>query len=192
MALVAAASLASACSFEYPDANPGERDEPDVVMENVEYVRVRSADIQARFTAELAERFESRGLMRLRNFSFEQFGNEGEVSAFGQAGGASVELDSMDIFMSGGVRLEVDSEGIAIETERLDWRDAPRTLTGGNDEEVRISREDGTSFVGIGFSAEARRRTWEFSGEAGGTYVHEDDEEAADEAGDAGPPEGDL
>jgi len=145
-------------------------------MENVEYVRVRSADIQARFAAELAERFESRGLMRLRNFSFEQFGNDGEVSASGKAGGASVELDSMDIFLSGGVLLEVDSEGIAIETDRLDWRDGPRTLTGGSDEEVRISRDDGTSFVGVGFSAETRRRTWEFSGEASGTYVHENND----------------
>jgi hypothetical protein len=47
-------------------------------MENVEYVRVRSADPQARFQAERLERYEERRIIQLRNFSFEQFGNRGE------------------------------------------------------------------------------------------------------------------
>jgi len=149
-------------------------------MENVEYVRVRSWDIQARFLAERAERFEERGLMELRNFSFEQFGSQGEVDAFGRAGSASVELDSMDIFMTDGVRLEVESEEIAIETIQLEWRDEARILLGANNEEVHITREDGTSFAGIGFRADTRQRTWEFAGAVMGTYVHEDDDEEED------------
>jgi len=145
-------------------------------MENVEYVRVRSAEIQARFLAERAERFENRQLMELRNFSFEQF-EQGDVNAFGMAGSASVELDSLDIFMADGVRLEVESEEIAIETMRLEWRDTQRILLGGGDDEVQISREDGTAFAGIGFRADARQRTWEFAGAVVGTYVHEDDDD---------------
>ena len=185
-----AAALLTACSFDYGDRTAAERDLPDIIMENVEYVRVRSSDIQARFLAERAERFEERGLMELRNFSFEQFGNQGEVDAFGRAGSASVELDSMDIFMADGVRLEVESEEIAIETVQLEWRDRPRTLLGGTNEEVHITREDGTSFAGVGFRADARQRTWEFSGVVMGTYVHEDDEEDEDE--DEAPGDMDL
>ncbi|MCL2192169.1 MAG: LPS export ABC transporter periplasmic protein LptC [Treponema sp.] len=166
-----------ACSFDYGDrTGAGERDAPDIVMENVEYVRVRSAEIQARFLAERAERFEDRRLMELRNFSFEQF-EQGDVNAFGRAGSASVELDSLDIFMANGVRLEVESEEIAIETVRLEWRDGPRILLGGGDEEVHITRDDGTAFAGVGFRADARQRTWEFSGAVIGTYVHEDEDE---------------
>ena len=169
--------LLSSCSFDYGDRTGGEeRDAPDVVMENVEYVRVRSAEIQARFLAERAERFENRQLMELRNFSFEQF-EQGDVNAFGMAGSASVELDSLDIFMADGVRLEVESEEIAIETMRLEWRDTQRILLGGGDDEVQISREDGTAFAGIGFRADARQRTWEFAGAVVGTYVHEDDDD---------------
>jgi len=145
-------------------------------MESVEYVRVRSAEIQARFLAERAERFESRRIMELLNFSFEQF-EQGDVNAFGRAGSASVELDSLDIVMGGGVRLEVESEEIAIETSRLEWRDVPRVLLGDSGEEVRITRDDGTAFAGVGFRADARQRTWEFSGFVSGTYVHEGDEE---------------
>ena len=170
-------TLLTACSFDYGDrTGGGERDAPDVVMENVEYVRVRSAEIQARFLAERAERFEDRGIMALRNFSFEQF-EQGDVNAFGRAGSATVELNSLDIMMTDGVRLEVDSEEIAIETTQLEWRDTPRILLGGNEEEVHISRDDGTAFSGVGFRAYARQRTWEFSGAVIGTYVHEDDDE---------------
>jgi len=168
--------LLVACSFDYGDrTGGGDRDLPDIIMENVEYVRVRSADIQARFLAERAERFEDRQVMELRNFSFEQF-EQGDVNAFGRAGSAFVELDSLDIFMSDGVRLEVESEEIAIETRLLQWRDTTRILLGGDEDEVHISRDDGTAFAGLGFRADARQRTWEFSGAVVGTYVHEDDE----------------
>jgi len=79
--------------------------------------------------------------------------------------------------MGDGVRLEVDSEDVIIETEWLEWKDKPRTLFAGEDNEVFIYQEKGTVFTGIGFHANARLRTWEFSGGAGGTYIHEDDEE---------------
>jgi len=172
----------AACSLDYGERDPAERDAPDIVMENVEYVRVRSAEIQARFFAERAERFESRQIMELRQFSFEQFDGRGDASAFGSAGRATVELDTMDIFMSDGVRLEVESEEIAIETAELTWRDEPQTLTGGSEEGVHITRDDGTSFTGVGFRAYARQRDWEFSGEVQGTYVHE----SSDEDGEGG------
>jgi LPS export ABC transporter protein LptC len=178
--------LLASCSFDYGNQDGGDKNLPDIVMENVEYVRVRSADPQARFQAERAERYEERRIMELRNFSFEQFGSHGEeVNAFGRAGSASVEIDSGDIRLDGGVRIEVESEDLAIETKRLEWKDKPRTLTGGPQEEVNVFQPDGTSFSGVGFSADARRRTWEFSGGVSGTYVHEDDEEG--EGGEAEP-----
>jgi LPS export ABC transporter protein LptC len=166
-----------ACSFDYGDQDNSGKDQPDIVMENVEYVRVRSYDPQARFQAERAERYEERRIMELRNFSFEQFGNRGEdVNAIGKAGSASIEMDTMDIRLDNGVRLDVDSEDIAIETRWLEWKDQVRTLSGGREEEVNIYQENGTSFTGIGFRADARRRTWEFIGAVSGTYIHDDDE----------------
>jgi LPS export ABC transporter protein LptC len=146
-------------------------------MENVDYVRVRSSDPQARFQAERVERYEERRIMILSNFAFEQFGNRGEdVNASGRAGNASVEIDSGDIRLDDGVRIDVDSEDIAIETTWLEWKDTPRTLSSGAENEVNVYQENGTSFTGVGFSANARRRTWEFSGSASGTYVYDDDE----------------
>ena len=169
--------LLVSCSFDY-GTQETDKNQPDIVMENVEYVRVRSADPQARFQAERLERYEERRIIELRNFSFEQFGNHGEeINASGRAGSASIEMDSMDMRLDNGVRIDVDSEDLAIETRWLEWKDEARTLTGGSEDEVNIYQEKGTAFTGIGFRADARRRTWEFTGSVSGTYVHEDDDE---------------
>jgi len=173
-----------ACTFDYGELEPSEREFPDLVMENVEYVRVRSADPIARFLAERAERYENKGLMRLENFSFEQFGGErGEdVNAAGKAGQAAVNINTGDIFMDEGVRLEGDSEDIIIETFQLEWRDENRFLLSGDENEVNILQENGTSFSGIGLFIDVRRRTWEFLGEVNGTFIHDDDDQEDSEA----------
>jgi len=173
--------LFAACSFDY-DSPESDKNQPDIVMESVEYVRVISADPQARFQAERAERYEERRIMELVNFSFEQFGNKGDdINAYGRAGSGSVEIDSGDIRMDNTVRIEVESEDIAIETLWLEWKDKERLLLGGEEEEVVIQRQNGTTFTGVGFRADIRRRTWEFSGSVEGTYIHEDDEEDEDD-----------
>jgi len=151
---------------------------PDIVMDDVEYVRVRSLDPQARLQAERVERYEERRIMELRNFSFEQFGNHGEdINAHGRAGSALFEIDSGDIRMDDGVRLDVDSEDIAMETKQLEWKDKERTLSGGADEEVHVYQENGTSFTGIGFQANARTRSWSFTDMVSGTYIYDEDED---------------
>jgi hypothetical protein len=145
-------------------------------MENIEYVRVRGGDMLARFYAEHAERWEERQTMELRNFSFEQMEDHGEtVNVEGNAGMAAVQLESGDIVLSGGVKIRIDSEDVIISTPGVEWKDKEKTLTGEDDEEVDIQRSDGTSFIGRGFSADIRSRTWNFSGGARGKYVEKDD-----------------
>jgi LPS export ABC transporter protein LptC len=176
--------LLASCSFDYGQQDGTNADQPDIVMENVEYVRVRSADPLARFKAERAERYEEREIMKLRNFSFEQFGNHGEdVNAYGRAGSATAEIDSGNITLGDGVRIEVESEDIAIETQQLEWKDKERLLLGEKEGAVNILQSSGTSFSGIGFRADARQRTWEFSGGVSGTYIYEDKEENTDAGG---------
>jgi LPS export ABC transporter protein LptC len=166
------------CSFDYGEGSTEDSGLPDLVMDDVEYVRIRDGDPQVKFRAERAERYEDQQLMELRNFSFEQFSSHGgEIDSAGRAAAARVELDSGNIGISGGVSLSVDSEDITIETDSLDWQDKERQLSGNPEAPVRILRDDGTSFQGRGFTANTRSRTWEFSGPVGGSYVHEDDDE---------------
>jgi len=173
---------AVSCSFNYGESESSGIELPDLVMENVEYVRVRSADPIARIQAERAERYEKQGVMKLQQFSFEQYGNRGEeINSSGSGGNAEVNINSGDIFMDNGVRLEVASEDIIIETFQLEWKDEPRVFSTGEDNNVYIFRQNGTSFIGTGLSADARRRTWEFTGAASGTYIQDDDEEEFEE-----------
>ena len=175
----------SACSFDYGNTK-SDRTKPDIVMRDVEYVRVRNADPLVRFEAEYAERYEEKKIMNLDNFSFDQFENHGtEINAAGKAGEASVELDSGNIKLSGGVRIAVETEDVTIETVSLQWQDKEKQLTGNSDDLVIIMRSDGTTFTGRGFSADARERTWTFTGGAEGSYVDESDDTTDDELNEA-------
>lgn len=171
--------LFSGCTFDYGNAPVENANQPDIVMDNVEYVRVRGADPVVRFQARRAERYEKRQFMELQDFSFEQFENHGEaINASGRAGAASVELDSGNIRLEDGVSIAVDSEDITIETETLTWQDTDRVLSGMEEGEVKVFQENGTSFTGWGFTANVRNRTWEFSGGVEGTYIHDDKDDA--------------
>lgn len=181
------ALLLAGCSFDYGSSLSGEEETPDIIMNDVDYVRIRDGEPQVRFKAELAERYEESRIMELKNFSFEQFERRGgEVNAAGRAGEAHVELDSGNINLGGGVTLAVESEDVVIETGKLDWKDEERDLSGSESDEVRINRANGTSFSGWGFSANARSRAWGFSGGISGTYIHDDDEEEEEEPGTGG------
>jgi LPS export ABC transporter protein LptC len=166
-----------ACTFDYGENESENEGQPDIVMNDVEYVRVRDGFPVVRFKAETVERYEDLNAMELERFTFEQFESRGDkVNAIGSAENASIELESGNIHMSNGVQIDVDSEDLTISTKTLDWQDHDRQLSGGENEAVDIRRSDGTSFMGWGFSANARKRTWEFTSGVEGFYVDEEEE----------------
>jgi LPS export ABC transporter protein LptC len=176
------------CTFDYGDAASEKNDRADIVMENVEYVRMRDGDPVVRFRAQQAERYETRQAMELQNFSFEQCYDHGsEINAKGSAGSGLVDLDSGNIQLTQGIIIAVEAEDITIVTETLSWEDEKRVLAGSEEHKVDIQRSDGTVFSGTGFAADSRRKTWSFAGGVEGSYVDKDIE---DNAG-AAPMEGD-
>ena len=180
----AALVLFAACSFDYSPGQSSEKNKPDIIMDNIEYVRVRGGDPLVRFQAEYAERWEDREIMEFKNFTFEQMEDHGEtINAEGRAGAAVVQIGSGDISLSDGVRINIESEDIIIRTASLEWLDKEKHLLGGDRDIVEIQRSDGTSFIGSGFSADARNRIWEFSGKVEGLYVEKEDEDD-DETGE--------
>jgi len=177
--IVSVILITASCTFDYGDSGSSDNILPEIVMINVEYVRVRSADPIARIQAERAERYDKLGIMKLEHLSFEQYGEKGEeVNLFGTAVNASFNIDSGDISLDNGVRIEVESEDIVIETKELDWKDEPRILSSGANEKVIISQENGSVITGIGLRVDTRKRTWDFFGAVSGIFVHEDDDDA--------------
>ena len=171
----------SGCSFDYGFGQGDGNNRPDIVMENIDYVRVRKGDLLARFHAEEAERWEERQVMILRDFSFEQMEDGGDtVNVEGRAGTAEIQIVSGDISFYNGVRFNIESEDIVLRATGIEWKDREKTLTGYHDDDVYIDRSDGTSFSGKGLSADIRSRTWVFTGEVSGIFV-EDEEETEEE-----------
>jgi len=178
--LFPAVLLLVACSFDYGDLMDDTVHRPDLVMENLEYVRVRGGEHLVRFRADRAERWEDRRTMELWDFYFEQLeqGEEGvEANADGRAGAASVHLDTGNVSLRDGVIINMESEDITITTSQLEWRDTERLLFSAPNDEVGIERADGTTLTGTGITVNIRDRTWAFAGEVSGTYVETEDEE---------------
>lgn len=167
-----------ACSFNYGEAVETYTG-PNIVMGDVDYVRVEKGDPVVRFRSLMAYRYEDKREMELEHFNFEQFDKNSPdgIDARGRGEKASIELDTRNITLEGNVAVEVRSEDMVMETEYLRWEDRKKVLSAGEDMEVVVSRSDGTEFSGVGFTADARNRTYSFSNGVGGKYVHEDDEE---------------
>lgn len=170
--------FAWSCTFNYGNSESSGNELPDLVMQNVDYIRVRAADPLARIQAERFERYDSKDLMKLNNIVFEQYGERGEeVNVYGKAGNAEVHIESGDIFMDNNVNLEVKTEDIILQTYQLEWIDESRSLSTGENDFVNIYRENGTRFTGIGLLANTRTRIWEFLRNVSGVYVHENNDE---------------
>ena len=136
---ILSAGLLVTCSFDYSSISGSESEKADIVMEKIEYVRVRGGDPLVRFRAEYAERWEERQIMNLENFTFEQMEDKGDnIDAEGRAGAAVVQLESGDISLRGGVRINVESEDVTIETAALEWKDKEKILTGRAESNVII------------------------------------------------------
>jgi LPS export ABC transporter protein LptC len=175
----------TSCRFDYGNVNIEENNFPDITMEDLEYVRVREGRLTARLKAEIGERYESKHIMNLSNYQFEQYDSEtSETDAVGSGGSAAIELTNNNIRMSEGVSIQVDSEDFALEAVSLEWQDKNRVLQGAPNTPVQISRKDGSEINGSDFHADVRDRSWVFGANVHGTYVQKDDEAAPSEPGD--------
>jgi LPS export ABC transporter protein LptC len=170
--------LVTACSFNY-DTIFQDDNEPNLVMEEVEYTRIVNGNPEIQLRAEKVRQYEAKHTMEMDALSFEQYNAapEGQkaipaVNARGQAGRANMETDSGNFSLTGGVAIEVVSEDISIKTEKLSWQDKERLLTAPGT--VNIIRSNGTSLKGTGFSADIRKRTWEFESAVEGTVEDEE------------------
>lgn len=169
--------LFASCTFDYGQSDSTDDDQPDLIMENVEYVRVRSADTLARVQADRMERYEEKRIVKLENITFEQYGESGaEVNVLGNLGYATVETDTGDIFMERGVRIDSKTEDLTLETDRLEWKDEERNLLSGDGDQIYVYKPDGTKFTGTGLRANTRMRTWDFLGRVSGIYIYEENE----------------
>ena len=178
--------LIAACSFDY-DTVSQKDDDPNLIMENVEYVRITNGNPEVQVKADELRRYEAKHILELDEFSFEQFnaapeGQEAipDVNARGKAAAAHLETDTNNFVIRGGIAIEVVSEDITLETSELSLQNNDRLLNAPGF--VHITRSDGTTLKGTGFSADVRKRNWEFESAVEGTVVDDDEKKTDDSA----------
>jgi LPS export ABC transporter protein LptC len=163
-------------------------DTPDLMFEDLEYVRVEDGNPIARIRADVANRYESRTAMEISGMQFEQLVERGEkTDAVGRAGKADINTNTNDLSLKEGVTIHSEKEDVTIQSSTLEWENESRQLHAGEDELVTIEKSDGTIVRGRGFKANARSRSWTFDTSIEGTYVHEDEDEDASEDKNAQP-----
>jgi len=167
-----------ACSFDYDTASEEDQD-PDMIMKKVEYVRIEDGNPIIRVRADEVRRYEARHAMELDLFYFDQFNAAPEdvkeipdINVRGNAGIARIETDTNNFAMQHGIFFEVKSEDITLETEDLSWQDKERHLAAPG--KLTITRSDGTTLEGVGFSADTRAKSWEFESDVEGAIVDDD------------------
>jgi LPS export ABC transporter protein LptC len=172
--LFCAAIALLSCSFDYSTISESEQEKPDLVMQDVDYVRVTDGKISLHMQADQLDRFEQKRLLQVQNIRFEQF-SKGKLEAetVGSAGVAQFWTATSDALFSDGVRLLIKSEDLAVEAKSLQWNNSQKKLYGPQDDQVLLKKADGSLLVGKSFSADGRSRSWQFAGSVSGTYQEE-------------------
>jgi LPS export ABC transporter protein LptC len=181
-----------ACSFDYDTAAEDSGNDPDVIMKDVEYVRMENALPMVRIHSKEARRYETKHAMEMDGFSFEQYNPTPaenseipDINVWGTGGSVQIETDSGNLTMAGGVSIDVKSEDISLNTESLFWEDEERLISAPG--EVTVTRSDGTKLSGRNLYADTRGRQWRFEGAVSGDVVEEDeDEETEEDAAETG------
>ncbi len=173
-ALAAAVLLLSACSFDYGQALAEDLADrtPDAVFTGFTHTVVQDNRPILRIEADRAEIFDRKSLVRLTAVAFTEL-RDGRVLAYGSADGATLRTDTEDAEFFGSVNLRSEEEGVSIRTGYLSWNASDRVLSGAEDGETRIERDDGSFLRGSGFRVDARRKGISFSGKTEGLLVRE-------------------
>jgi LPS export ABC transporter protein LptC len=174
--------ILAACSFDYDTPPEGFENDPDVIMKDVEYVRMENSLPVVRIRSKEARRYETKHAMEMDGFSFEQYNPTlpenseiPDINVRGNGGSVKIETDSRNLTMAGGVSIDVQSEDFSLRTESISWEDKERLLSAPG--EVTVTRSDGTQLSGRNLSADTRRREWRFEEAVSGDIVEEDEEE---------------
>jgi LPS export ABC transporter protein LptC len=175
----------AACSFDYDASTEGFENDPDVIMKDVEYVRMENVLPVVRIRSKEARRYEAKHAMEMDDFSFEQYNpvpsedsEIPDINVRGAGGSVKIETDSGNLTMAGGVSIDVKSEDLSLRTESLSWEDNERLFSAPG--EVTVTRSDGTELSGRNLSADTRRRRWRFEEAVSGDVVEEDEETEED------------
>ena len=180
-ALISAAVLCAACSFEYTEAGPSPEEllvhVPETELTDVTRTIVRDGRVVAEIRAERVWNFRRRARTILEGVGYTEYDAAGNAVTTGSAERAVYYTEREDAALSGSIRLRSEAQGVTVQAQALRWEDARRRLVSTPGDVVEFTRDDGSQVRGDGLEADVRRKTIRFSGSVSGTLVTESDGE---------------
>ena len=187
--LLLALVLASACSFDYEGARaPGGEELPDAVFHDFSHDVYMAGTRVLSLHAALAESYDKDGRMVLHDVEFSSYSRgSGVLAAEGHAESAIFHSETQDAEFSGSITIRSNQEDASLEAEYLEWKGSDKTLSGGIDRSVTVTRGDGSWLRGAGFVADSRRRSFSFRESVEGAFVSPEGESDGNAAGEPSP-----
>jgi LPS export ABC transporter protein LptC len=178
--LLLASALLAGCSLDY-GAVQGEERIADTIPDTVAIEVTHKVHEDGRLALELeAGRTETWGAQKkmvLEEVRFVQYAEDSSPATSGEARRVVYHTDTENAEVSGSVRVYSQAEKAGIAAPSLSWESKPKRLTAPAGAVVRITKDDGSSISGTGFSGDFRTREVSFSGPVEGTYVWTGDEQ---------------
>ncbi len=182
-ALGLAFALLASCSFNYDAASFNEKmseQTPNVVLDDFEHCVVEDGAVIFRLNAKQASTYETLKETRLKDVSFAEFDPAtGEALTSGKSTDAKFFSATEDAEFSGEIQVYSKRNQVGLSGGYLYWNSKKKTLEGRRDRLISISKDDGSVVKGEGFSADAVKKSFAFSGHVSGTLVVPEDEEDA-------------
>jgi LPS export ABC transporter protein LptC len=170
--------ICTSCSLDYQD-NQGTQELsdqiPEVIFTGFSHTAVKESKLVFTLEAEEAQLFQKQKRTVMTGVRFRQYDDNGKISIEGHANRAVYFTDTENAEIYGAVFFRSNQEEITMYAESLFWDHQQRMLTANAGEAVRIVKDDGSSISGRGFSADARKKSINYSSGVQGTYVHEDE-----------------
>ena len=147
-ALVIAAALLAACSFDYSESGAGAEElletVPETELRDVIHTVVRNGRVVAEISADQVQNFPRRRYALLDEVRYVEYDAAGNPVTTGSAEHAVFYSEREDATVAGTIRLRSESQGVRLEAESLRWEGARHRLV--SEQMVEISR--GRRFTG--------------------------------------------
>ena len=175
-ALSLVAALAG-CSIDYQGASTEEQEPagiPDTVAVGLLHRIHKDGRLSLELNAARAETYNSKNETILTDAHFIEFDAKGGAATEGHARTVVFHSDTENAEITGAVRVHSAAEKGDVRADTLHWENKTKRLTAPPAEQVRISKDDGSSLVGSGFTGDFLSRRVTFTGAVQGTYVWEE------------------
>lgn len=160
--------LLSSCSLEYYKSGNSESSTPEFIFNKAIFSRYESGNPKFQMTADKIEQYKSDGSTYARNTNFKSYNSKSELEAEGFCGLLEAKTNSEKYKLFNDIYLNMLSEKMEINAQRLFFDKKSEQITSDYDSEVTLKKDD-FEITGTGFSGSSLSRKFTFDCNVYGT-----------------------